>query len=237
MAGVAILSGAGWAARDAIAGRLADEGFDLAVLGPSPDACAAAVDRARRSGRRAISLAVRASEADSVQQAVDYVDEHLGPPAVLLNVVDALLSGPLCEVADWDGYVGGPLRETFLISRAVLDPMIREGYGRIVTVANVLGAAGRRENATVRAGLEGFTRTLALEADAFGVTANLVVAGLGVRAPAAAEILPPAPGSPAPGGRATADAELAATVAFLAGDAATIVSGQVIHVAVADGTA
>ncbi|SEG68631.1 3-oxoacyl-[acyl-carrier protein] reductase [Actinacidiphila yanglinensis] len=238
MAAVAIFCGAGRAAGDAIAGRLAEEGFDLAVLGPSAEAGAHVVAHARRVGRRALALAVRPHDAGSVQQAVDQVDGQLGPPAVLLNVVEARLGAPLHEVPDWDACVGGLLRESFLISQAVLDPMIREGRGRIVTVADVLCGPGQRENTTVRAGLEGFTRTLAMEADVFGVTANLVVAGLGVRAPAAAEILPSAPGSPASGfpaaGQEVAAAELAATVAFLAGDAAAIMSGQVIHVGAAD---
>ncbi|MFE5325167.1 SDR family oxidoreductase [Embleya sp. NPDC056575] len=236
MAAVAIISGAARAG-DPLAAGLADAGFDLAVLGPSADACAAAVECARRSGRRALAVEVRAGEADSVQGAVDHVDVHLGPPSLLLHVVGAPPSGPpggavAGPVADWDGQVGGPLRETFLISRAVLDPMIREGCGRIVTVVDMPDAADGRENATVRAALEGFTRTLALEADAFGVTAHLVVVGRGVRA--AGEILPPAPGPHAPGGRAPA-AELAATVAFLAGDGAGIASGEVVHVAAAGG--
>ncbi|WP_369200072.1 SDR family NAD(P)-dependent oxidoreductase [Streptomyces sp. PU-14G] len=235
MTGVAILSGTAGTAGDAFAGRLADEGFDLAVLGPSPQAGTAAVERARRSGRRAQTVTVRMREAGSVQQAVDHVDQHLGPPAVLLHVVEATLSDPLCEVQDWDEYVGGLLREAFLISRAVLDPMIRQGRGRIVTVADVLGRPGRSENAAVRTGLEGFTRTLALEADPFGITANLVVAGPGIGAQAAAEILPPVPGPPSPGGRAEMSAELAAIVGFLAGDAAAHVSGQVIHVAATAG--
>ncbi|MFE0174967.1 SDR family oxidoreductase [Streptomyces sp. NPDC059002] len=235
MTGVAVLAGAGLVAGDAIVERLADDGFDLAVLGPSPDAGAAAVERARRAGRRAVCVPLRARDADSVRQAVARVDEQLGPPAVLLNVVDALVSGPLREVPDWDDRVGGPLREAFLISQAVFDPMIREGHGRIVTVAQVRGAPGRQENATVREGLEGFTRTLALEADAFGITANLVVAGLGVRAPVAAEILPPAPGAPGLEGPPPTAGRLAATVAFLASDAAAVVSGQIIHVAAPEG--
>ncbi|MFE3203678.1 SDR family oxidoreductase [Embleya sp. NPDC059237] len=232
MAAVGIISGAGRAG-DPLAARLADAGFDLAVLGPSADACAGAVECARRSGRRALAVEVRAGAADSVQGAVDHVDVHLGPPALLLHVVRALPSGPPGAAGDWDGQVGGPLREAFLISRAVLDPMIREGCGRIVTVVDLPDAADGQENATVRAALEGFTRTLALEADAFGVTAHLVVVGRGVRA-AAGEILPPAPGPPAPGGPAPT-AELAATVAFLAGDGAGIASGQVVHVAAAGG--
>lgn len=234
MGGIAMVSGAGATAGETIAGHLADEGYDVAVLGPSEDVCAPAVDRARRSGRQAMALPIRAGDADSVQRAVDRVEERLGPPALLVNVVDATLSVPLSEAADWEASVGGALRQTFLISQAVLDLMIREGGGRIVVVADVLGGVGSRENTTVRAALEGFVRTLALEAEAFGVTANLVVAGLGVRAPSAAEILPAEPVVLKLREPAMAAPEFAATMAFLAADAAAIVSGQIIHVA-ADG--
>ena len=132
---------------------------------------------------------------DGLAVSADLRDE----PQVLVQIVTAQPAGPLGEIsgAAWDATAMSPLREVFLAGRAAVDPMIRAGWGRIITVA-----AGNTE-ATVLAGLAGFTATVALELAPLGITAHLIAGG--------------------------STEQVAATVSFLLGDVAPALSGQTLH--------
>lgn len=216
MARIAVVTGVAGDIGAALVLRLARDGIDIAVLDRDEDACARTVARAAAVGRRAIAVPVNTTDSDSVHGAFARVGSALGMPTVLLNNVSAVLDRPVSDTPsqDWDDCIGDHLRAAFVLSRAALDPMAKIGWGRIVTVADSAGAGrrGRAENLTVRAGLEGLTRTLALELEPLNITANLIIAGLSVE-----------------GGGIDSTA-LCHAASFLVGDGAAAMTGQVVQV-------
>jgi 3-oxoacyl-[acyl-carrier protein] reductase len=236
MARVAMVTGGAGGIGAGIALRLAGDGIDIAVADRDEAVCAKTVGQIVALGRRAIAVSMNAVDADSVLSAFARANDTLGPPTVLLNNVGAVLDGPMSDMSGsgWDECVGNHLRAAFVLSRAALEPMIKMGWGRIVTVADgtAAGSQGSAENRTLRAGLEGFTKTLALELDPFDITANLILAGLSIgdRSPAGLERLSkPAAGEP-PAGRGMDPAGLGHAVSFLVSNGAAIMSGQVVQV-------
>jgi 3-oxoacyl-[acyl-carrier protein] reductase len=157
-----------------VALRLAELGMDVAILDPARESCAGVVGRITDRGGRAMAITADVADSKAVESALAEVTSAWGDPNVLVNVVGATGGQPLCGMSDeqWEAATGHPLRGAFVASRLMLDSMLEVGWGRIVTVAPPL--AGVSEHSTLRAGLEGFTRTIALELEAFGVTANLI---------------------------------------------------------------
>nr|AAG34182.1 SimK [Streptomyces antibioticus]AAK06802.1 putative 3-keto-acyl-reductase SimD3 [Streptomyces antibioticus]AAL15598.1 SimK [Streptomyces antibioticus] len=229
MAPVAIVAGAVRGTGSVVAVRLAEAGWDVAVLCADGAGNADTVHRVRAVGRRALAVETDVTDAVSVQAALDRVCAELGDPGVLVNSVGVIACGAPGEASeeDWNAVVGRSLRGLFVTSRAVTDLMIRQGRGRIVTIANLLGPAegGPHDHATVLAGMAGFTRTVALELRAFDITVNAV-------APA-----PPVVGMQAPAAPTAADPEgsrcatqAAEAVLFLVGGGASSVTGQTVQV-------
>jgi 3-oxoacyl-[acyl-carrier protein] reductase len=143
---------------------------------------------------------------------------------------------------DWDAVLGVHLRGSFVMSRAVQKHMTAAGWGRIVNLSSTsaLGNRGQANYSAAKAGLQGFTKTLALELGRFGVTVNAVAPGFIVTemtASAAArmgmsfEDLQAAAASQIPVGRVGVPDDIAAAVSFLVSDEASFVSGQVLYVA------
>ncbi len=231
MSPVAIVSGGADDVRAAGAMRLAGAGMDVALIGPEPDANAELARCVAQKRQRSIAIEADVADAASVDAAVADVREALGDPTVLLHVISLTACCPLRGLSedDWRAMITGPLRGMFLTSRAVLDPMLQNGVGHIITVAGVAGLdSGRsRENQTVRAALEGFMRTIAMELRSFGITANLIVPA----SPAAGISLvtnADTTGDARTRAHPTYAAQAAATLPFLIGDTASAMSGQVI---------
>ncbi len=229
MAPVAIVAGAAQGSGTAVAVQLAELGWDVAMLRPDGTAGAEAVDRVRETGRRAMAVRTDVADSVSVDAALGRVCAELGDPNVLVNTVAATVRGPLGRISDedWRALAGRPLRGLFVVSRSVIDPMIRQGRGRIVNIADVSAPAtdGPHDHSTVLAGLEGFTRTIALELRAFGITVNAVAP-----APPAADIRTGAAPRSAGAAATRYAARVAAAVPLLVGDGASSVTGQVVHV-------
>ncbi|MEU3900721.1 SDR family NAD(P)-dependent oxidoreductase [Streptomyces sp. NPDC045251] len=225
MTRVAMVTGAARGIGADAAVGLAEHGMDIALLGTDEAAHADTVRRIEETGRRCVFVAADVTDAALVDGALARVRFELGEPIVLLNRVGTVGRGPLRELSDqdWTEAVGGPLRGVFVTSRAVVDPMIKNGGGRILTLADVAGGGrpGAARNSVVETGLAGFTRTIAMELRPFGITANVIAPE-----PAATDLT----ASPAAGGSAYAAGVLDA-VRFLTGDGASAVSGQIVHVA------
>ena len=151
MARVAIVTGGAGETGAAAAFRLAEEGMDIALLDPDETACADTVRRITGLGHRCVVLNTDVTDAASVDAALTEICAVLGDPAVLLNVTGDATPGPLSGLSehDWYASTGARLRGVFLTSRAVVDPMIKNGWGRILTLASP-----GHENATLRAGLD-----------------------------------------------------------------------------------
>ena len=241
---VAIVTGAARGIGAGTAERLAREGRSVAVLDLKESDAQEVVDRITTEGGRAIAVGCDVSDADQVTAAVDTVAERLGPPAILVNNAGVLRDNLLFKMSpdDWDTVLNVHLRGSFLMSKAAQTHMTAQKWGRIVNLSSssALGNRGQANYSAAKAGLQGFTKTLAIELGKFGVTCNAVAPGfietamtrataerIGIKyddmkAFKQAEI---------PVQRVGLPEDIANAVAFFTGEDAGFVSGQVLYVA------
>jgi 3-oxoacyl-[acyl-carrier protein] reductase len=241
---IAVVTGAARGIGAAVARRLAADGMAVAVLDLDEAACTTVVDEIESADGRALAVGVDVSDEAAVTRAVDRVAAELGAPAVLVNNAGILRDNLLFKMSvdDWDAVLNVHLRGSFLLARAVQAHMIEQRWGRIVNLSSTsaLGNRGQANYAAAKAGLQGFTKTLALELGKFGVTANAVAPGFietEMTAATAARMNIPfeefktAMAAQIPVARTGTPADVAHTVSFLASEGAGFVSGQVIYVA------
>jgi 3-oxoacyl-[acyl-carrier protein] reductase len=241
---VAIVTGAARGIGAATARRLADHGMAVAVLDLDAASCAGTVDAITAAGGRAFAVGADVSQADQVEAAVGKVAAEFGPPAVLVNNAGVIRDNLLFKMSenDWDTVLGVHLRGAFLMSRATQKHMVDQRFGRIVNLSSssALGNRGQVNYSAAKAGLQGFTKTLAIELGQFGITANAVAPGFIVSdmtAATAARIGVPfddfqaAAASQIPVRRVGQPEDVAHVIAFLCSEGAGFVSGQVIYVA------
>ncbi|MGB3444856.1 MAG: SDR family oxidoreductase [Actinophytocola sp.] len=238
---VAIVTGAARGIGAATALRLAQDGLRVAVLDLEE---AAAKSTADAIGESAIAVGADVSDAAEVEAAVARVTEELGAPTVLVNNAGITRDNLLFKMAesDWDAVLGVHLKGAFLMTRAVQKHMVDAGWGRIVNLSSTsaLGNRGQANYATAKAGVQGFTKTLAIELGRFGITANCVAPGFIVsdmtKATAARIGVPwdqyvHDRAAAIPVRRAGQVEDIANAVSFFVDDRAGFVSGQVIYVA------
>ena len=241
---VAIVTGAARGIGAGTAERLAREGRSVAVLDLKESDAQEVVDRIIADGGKAIAVGCDVSDPDQVNTAVDTVAERLGPPTILVNNAGVLRDNLLFKMSpqDWDTVMNVHLRGTFLMSKAAQAHMTAAKWGRIVNLSSssALGNRGQANYSAAKAGLQGFTKTLAIELGKFGITCNAVAPGfietamtrataerIGVdyddmKAFKSAEI---------PVQRVGLPEDIANAVAFFTGEDAGFVSGQVLYVA------
>jgi 3-oxoacyl-[acyl-carrier protein] reductase len=178
---IAFVTGAARGIGAAIALRLAQDGCDIAAVDLSSDACAATVAAVESCGRRAIAVAADVSDETAVEEAVEQVATSLGGPTVLVNNAGVLRDRMLGKLTldDWNVVIDVNLRSAFLTSRAMLPHMRAAGWGRIVNLSSIaaLGVFGEANYSAAKAGIQGLTRTLAIELGGYGVTVNAVAPG------------------------------------------------------------
>ncbi|MFC6885476.1 MULTISPECIES: 3-oxoacyl-ACP reductase FabG [Actinomadura] len=241
---VAIVTGAARGIGAATAVRLAREGFAVAVCDLDEAACAGTVRAVEENGGRALAVGVDVADAGLVKAAVARVAAELGPPLVLVNNAGILRDNLLFKMSedDWDAVMSVHLRGAFLMSRAAQAHMTEAGWGRIVNLSSVsaLGNRGQANYSAAKAGLQGFTKTLAIELGRFGVTANAIAPGFiatemtaatATRVGADFEEFKRAAARQIPVRRVGVPEDIAGVVAFLVSDDASFVSGQVLYVA------
>lgn len=241
---VAIVTGAARGIGAATALRLAREGRAVAVLDLDEAACADTVQQIKDAGGSALAVGCDVSDAEQVERAVARVAAELGPPAILVNNAGVLRDNLLFKMSegDWDTVIGVHLRGAFLMTRACQKHMVDAGFGRVVSLSSssALGNRGQANYAAAKAGLQGFTKTLAKELGKFGITANAVAPGFIVTdmtAQTAARVgmgfeeFQQAAASQIPVQRVGRPEDVADAIAYFASDAAGFVSGQVLYVA------
>ncbi|RMI41221.1 3-oxoacyl-ACP reductase FabG [Streptomyces triticirhizae] len=241
---VALVTGAARGIGAATAARLAADGHRVAVLDLTREAGGETVAAIEAAGGTALAVGCDVSDADAVRAAVAEVAERLGPPGVLVNNAGVLRDNLLFKMseADWDTVMNVHLRGAFLMSRACQAHMVEAGFGRIVNLSSssALGNRGQANYAAAKAGLQGFTKTLAIELGKFGVTVNAVAPGFiatDMTSATADRVGVPfdefqrAAAEQIPVRRVGQPADVAHAIAFFASEAAGFVSGQVLYVA------
>jgi 3-oxoacyl-[acyl-carrier protein] reductase len=241
---IAIVTGGARGIGAAIARRLAADGLAVAVLDLKEADAGGTVDAITSAGGRAIAVGADVSQPDQVAAGVEKVAAELGPPAVLVNNAGVIRDNMLYKMtdSDWDTVMGVHLRGAFLMSRATQKYMVDQRFGRVISLSSssALGNRGQANYSTAKAGLQGFTKTLAIELGQFGITANAIAPGFIVTdmtAATAARVgvefgeFQKAAASQIPVRRVGQPGDVAHVASFLASEGAGFVSGQVIYVA------
>jgi 3-oxoacyl-[acyl-carrier protein] reductase len=241
---VAIVTGGARGIGAAVSQRLAADGLAVAVLDLKETDCAGTVAAIVSAGGRAIAVGADVSQADQVAAGVERTVAELGPPAVLVNNAGVIRDNLLFKMSedDWDTVLGVHLRGAFLMSRAAQKHMVDQRFGRIINLSSssALGNRGQVNYSAAKAGMQGFTKTLAIELGQFGITANAIAPGFIVTDMTAAtaarigmdfEEFQKAAATQIPVRRVGQPGDVAHVASFLASEGAGFVSGQVIYVA------
>jgi len=240
----AIVTGAARGIGAGIAIRLASDGMAVAVLDLSEADCAGTVKEIENAGGRALAVGCDVSKTDEVNTAVERIAAELGEPTVLVNNAGITRDAMLFKMTDedWDTVIDVNLRGPFLMTRAVQKYMTGQQWGRIVNISSSsgLGNRGQANYSATKAGIEGFTKTLAKEMGKFGITANAVAphfiatdmtAAMAGKLKMSFEDLVETYKKQIPVARVGQPADVAHAVSFLVSEGAGFTSGQVLYVA------
>ncbi|MBN1643534.1 MAG: 3-oxoacyl-[acyl-carrier-protein] reductase [Dehalococcoidales bacterium] len=235
---VAIVTGSGRGIGKAIALRLAEAGATVVVndFGDSAPA-EQTVAEIKQMGRQATAITADVSSAADVTRLVDTAIATYGKVDILVNNAGITRDQLMMRMTDeqWDSVIAVDLKSVFLCTRAVLRSMMKQRSGRIVNISSVVGIMGnigQANYASAKAGIIGFTKAIAKEAAARGITANAVAPGF-IDTPmtqAMPEEVRKSMIDHIPLGCMGTPKDIAETVAFLASDEARYITGQVVPV-------
>ncbi|WP_137122329.1 3-oxoacyl-ACP reductase FabG [Segeticoccus rhizosphaerae] len=241
---VAVVTGAARGIGAATARRLAADGHAVAVIDLDEPACTETVSAITDAGGRAVGIGADVSDPAQVEAAVARVVEQLGAPTILVNNAGIIRDNLLFKmtVDDWDAVLSVHLRGAFLVTKAVQAHMVEAKWGRVVNLSSTSaqGNRGQVNYSAAKAGMQGFTKTLAIELGRYGVTANAVAPGFiatdmtratAERMKISFEEFTEGVAQQVPVGRVGQPEDIAATISFLTSEEAGFVSGQVIYVA------
>ena len=178
---VALVTGAAQGIGAAVAQRLAADGAKVGVLDLQREAAQAVADEITAAGGTAIGLGADVSKRDQVEAAVATVASEFGGLHILVNNAGVIRDNLLFKMTDddWSLVMDVHLRGAFLCTQAAQKHMVEAKWGRIVSMSSTsaTGNRGQANYSTAKAGLQGFTKTLAIELGPFGITANAIAPG------------------------------------------------------------
>jgi 3-oxoacyl-[acyl-carrier protein] reductase len=241
---VAFVTGAGRGIGAATALRLAEDGAQVILADIDLASCKQVADQIEQAGSQALAVSCDVSSHDAVEAAVGQGADRFGRLDILVNNAGVLRDNLLFKMSDddWDTVMNVHLKGAFMCSRAAQKHMVQQNYGRIISLSSVsaLGNRGQANYSTAKAGLQGLTRTLAIELGPFGVTANAIAPGFidteMTRSTARRQGLDPdqvieAASKTIPVRRVGQPRDIANVACFLASEEAGFVNGQIIYVA------
>jgi 3-oxoacyl-[acyl-carrier protein] reductase len=234
---IALVTGASRGIGAAIALELAKQGATVIGTATSASGAEAITQALQQAGYAGVGMALDVNDLAQVEATLKSISEHYGDVTILVNNAgitrDTLLMRMKDE--DWDAVLTTNLKSVFRMSQAVLRPMMKARTGRIISISSVvghMGNAGQTNYAAAKAGMAGFTKSLAAEVGSRNITVNCVAPGfidtdMTKELPEAIreELL-----KRIPLGRLGQVEDIAAAVAFLASPSASYISGETIHV-------
>jgi 3-oxoacyl-[acyl-carrier protein] reductase len=234
---VALVTGASRGIGAAIADRLAGLGAVVVGTATSDDGAAAISERLKDLDDQCRGARLDLNEVGTSEQLVQKISAELGAPTILVNNAGITRDQLLMRMKDddWDSVMATNLRSVYVLSKACLRGMMKARNGRIISISSVIacmGNAGQANYAAAKAGMEGFSRSLAKEVGSRGITVNTVAPGFidtdmtrkldeGQRDKLIADIPMQRLGQPE---------DIAAVVAFLASPMGSYITGQALHV-------
>ena len=240
----AIVTGGARGIGAGVAQRLAADGFKIAVVDLDEASCAGTVEAVSSAGGTALAVGANVGDEEQVAAAFKRIEAELGAPTVLINNAGVIRDNLLFKMTtdDWDTVMNVHLRGAFLMTKAVQKYMTEAKWGRIVNLSSssALGNRGQANYSAAKAGIQGFTKTLAIELGKFGVTANAIAPGFiqtdmtastAERLGVAFDDFIKFSAEQIPVQRVGQPEDIAHTVSFLVSEGAGFVSGQVIYVA------
>ena len=241
---VALVTGGAGGIGAATAQRLSAAGAAVALLDLDQGAAEAAAQQiSSRGGAPALGIGCDVTDAAGVQAAVQRTVSELGGLHIAVNNAGVTRDNLLFKLTedDWDTVMAVHLRGAFLVSKAVQAHFVPQKWGRIINLSSVsaLGNRGQANYSAAKMGLQGFTRTLAIELGPFGITVNAVAPGFIVTAMTDAtarrvgmepQAYQEAAAAQTPVRRVGRPEDIAAAIAFLASEQASFVTGQTLYV-------
>jgi 3-oxoacyl-[acyl-carrier protein] reductase len=234
---IALVTGASQGIGRACALELARAGAVVALAARNEARLAEAAAEIETAGGQAAMFALDVAREESIKNGAKAILERFGKVEILVNNAGITRDDLMMRMkrADWDDVLQTNLTGAFLLTQALLRPMMKNRWGRIINITSVVGRTGQEGQvnyAASKAGLIGFTRSLAREVASRGITVNAVAPGY-IETPMTAVLdgrLRAAMIAQIPLGRAGTDAEIAQPVVFLASDAAGYITGHVLDV-------
>ncbi|MFC0273670.1 3-oxoacyl-ACP reductase FabG [Metabacillus herbersteinensis] len=241
---VAFVTGGSRGIGKAIVEQFAKEGAKVAFIDLNEEALHETTNELKEKGYEVYSKVANVCDYEQVEKSVEEIVELFGSIDILVNNAGVIRDNLLFKMTenDWDTVMDVHLKGSFNSARAVQSHMVSKKYGRIVNISSTsaLGNRGQANYATAKAGLQGFTKTLAIELGKYGITSNSVAPGFietEMTKETAARIGIPfdelikASVSRIPVARSGKPSDIANAVAFFADEQSSFVNGQVIYVA------
>jgi len=234
---IALITGASRGIGAAIAQTLGRQGA-IVIGTATSDAGAEKITSALvQVGVKGKGVALDVNNADQIDKVLSDITDEYGPVSLLVNNAGITKDTLMMRMSDedWDAVISTNLSSVYRMSKAVLRPMMKARAGRIISISSVvghMGNAGQTNYAAAKAGMTGFTKSLATEVGSRGITVNCVAPGF-IETDMTAELpedIKKQMLSRIPINRLGSVNEIAETVAFLASPAAAYITGETIHV-------